>query len=331
MTSKPYLAILSPILALSSFFLPACKDDGDPISSGGFPATAGSILFVSDKDGTDQLYSENEDGTDVQQLTRDPNFPIVDAKWSPDGTRIAVVAVTGDVATYPLFRTTIFVMHPDGTNRYQVTQQWSNVNDSALGAIEYGGAFSPIWSRDSKEIAYSRLMAPEAIDNRDIFVINVDGTGERRVTASVAQSETVTDWSPDGQSFLATIIDWSKQSSQPVVAMVSFHGELQKQISRDTATSSSGLWSPDQGHIVFTSWSGQRHDLFVSDGEGNGAKLLPSTDDLFNTAADWSADSRRILFNSSGRMFAVDQAGGNLKELTPTGFANCTAVSWKRR
>ncbi len=82
--------------------LSSCRNN--PVDSGGgFPAKAGPILFISDKSGTSQLYSMNEDGSDVQQLTDDPNFPILDVKWSPDESRIAVVSLIGDSLTYPFF------------------------------------------------------------------------------------------------------------------------------------------------------------------------------------------------------------------------------------
>ena len=80
----------------------SCKDNPiDP--NDGFPVTAGPILFITDKSGTNQLYSMNKDGSDVQQLTSDPNFPIIDAKWSPDGSKIAVVSLIGDQITYLFF------------------------------------------------------------------------------------------------------------------------------------------------------------------------------------------------------------------------------------
>lgn len=76
------------IFLLALFALYACKENSNPVSSGGFPVEAGPILFISDKSGSYQLYSMNEDGSNVQQLTNDPNFQICDAKWSPDGEKI---------------------------------------------------------------------------------------------------------------------------------------------------------------------------------------------------------------------------------------------------
>ena len=116
--------VLTVLIAASLFiFISSCKNN--PVGSGGgFPVKAGPILFISDRSGTRQLYSMDEDGSNVQQLTSDSAFPILDAKWSPDGSKIAVVSLIGDEMTYPSFRDAIFIMNADGSDRYELTQQW---------------------------------------------------------------------------------------------------------------------------------------------------------------------------------------------------------------
>ena len=312
-------------------FISACSHN--PVDSGNrFLAKPGPILFISDQSGTNQLYSMNADGSNVQQLTKDPNFPILDAKWSPDGNKIAVISLVGDSLTYPYYRRAIFIMNADGSHRYQLTPQWFDTVDSTGDKVEYGGASGPVWSPDSKQIAYTRLMVPEAADNRDIFVINTDVSNEKRVTKSMFLTETVTDWSADGKLLLATVYDWSKTDSREMVDIFSsIDGKLQKQITPDTVTSYNAQWSPDQKHIVYTSWGGQRQELFLADGEGNGAKVLPTTNRTFNYIAAWSGDSEKILFNASGKIYLINEDGSNLAEITPTNITNTLAVSWKRR
>ncbi len=315
-------------------FISACSHN--PVDSGNrFPVNPGPILFISDNSGTDQLYSMNEDGSNVQQLTDDSHFPILDAKWSPDGSKIAVISLVGDSLTYPYYRRAIFIMNADGSHRYQLTPQWFDTVDSTGRKVEYGGASGPVWSPDSKQIAYTRLMVPEAADNNDIFIIDVNGTNEKRITRNTSISEGRVDWSQDGKSFLADVIDWTNTRS--TVDIFSRNGKLQKQITPDSLTSYDALWSPDQKHIVYTSWGGVRQELFISDGDGNGAKVLPTTNRTFNNAVAWSGDSKKILFNatdspgSSWGIFLINEDGSNLAEITPTNITNTLAVSWKRR
>ncbi len=321
---------LLSFMALFLLILARCRHN--PVgAAGGFPVKAGPILFISDSSGTSQLYSMNPDGGNVQQLTDDPDFPILNAKWSPDGRKIAVVSLVGDSLTYFMHRRAIFIMNADGSGRYQLTGQWFDTVDSTNEKVEYGGASGPVWSPNSKQIAYTRLMVPEAIANDDIFVINLDGANEKRITGSMNISETVTDWSADEKLFLADVIDWSKADSRNTVDIFSIDGKRQKQITPDMVTSGSALWSPDQEHIVYSSWGGERHELFLSDGEGSGARILPTTNRTFNYIAAWSSDSKKVLFNASGKIYVINEDGSNLRNITPPNLTHTLAVSWKRR
>lgn len=107
-------------------FVISCKDN--PIDSDQ-RFEAGPILFVSVKSGSGQLYSMNEDGSDMKQLTRDPNFPIGDARWSPDGSKPLFVSGATDGTT----RTYIYTVNIDGTGLRRL------LNDLS--------ANSPDWSR----------------------------------------------------------------------------------------------------------------------------------------------------------------------------------------
>ena len=311
-------------------------------SGGGFPVKAGPILFISDRSGTRQLYSMNEDGLDVQQLTSDSTFPVLDARWSPDGSKIAIVSQVGDETTYPSFRNAIFVMDADGNNRYQLTPQWFCVDDSVYGKLQYGGATGPVWSPDSKQIMYSRLVAPEKFANQDIFMISVDGTEEQRVTGSMSVGERVADWSPDGRWLLVDMIDWSKADSRIVVSVYSVEGRLQRQITGEDVTSNGGAWKPDQKYFALTSWSGSRHEIFRYDSGGGDRTLITTTGRVFNYIACWSPDGKGILVNStdgessSGMVWQAhikDLSTGSLRLLSPFGDTSTSvhAMSWRRR
>jgi Tol biopolymer transport system component len=332
---------LKVLVVLSiSILLLSCHNN--PVySGGGFPVKAGPILFISDKSGTDQLYSMSQDGSNVQHLTSDSTFPILDAKWSPDGSKIAVVSLIGDEMTYPSFRDAIFVMNADGTDMYQLTKQWVHVNDSTYGHLEYGGATGPVWSPDSRQIAYSRLMVPEALAHQDVFINSLDGNNEQRITSRMSSGEKVVDWSPDGQLLLVNMIDWSKTDSRIVVAIFSVDGYMQRQISSDVVTSNGGAWRPDQKYIAFTSWSGTRHEVIQCDSTGDNRSLIATTNHIFNYVVCWSPVGDEILLNSTdgessvGTVWQVSAKSfptGSLRVLSPfrDSAISVYATSWRR-
>lgn len=135
--------------------------------------TGNVIAFTRNRDG----YLVNADGTGSRRLLKD-GFP---GDWSPDGKKIAVsdgyeVSVIG----------------ADGSGRRRV---------SRAGSHDY----EPDWSPDGKRIAFGGVRG-EAVTTVNVYVIDADGTDERRLT-SFQQGEDGCfyaairgiDWSPDGE------------------------------------------------------------------------------------------------------------------------------------
>jgi Tol biopolymer transport system component len=88
--------------------------------------------------------------------------------WSRDGHAIAF-------ARYLDGGFRLFSIAPDASNRRQLTQ---------------GAAHNPSWSPDSRKIAFD--------DGLDIYVINQDGSGLRRLTSANANDSDPA-WAPDGR------------------------------------------------------------------------------------------------------------------------------------
>src|SRR6185503_13314557 len=73
----------------------------------------GRIAFTSNRDGNDEIYVMNADGTGVVRLTNDPAIDQQPA-WSPDGSRIAFVSNRGG-------KFDTYLMNADGTGVTRLT------------------------------------------------------------------------------------------------------------------------------------------------------------------------------------------------------------------
>lgn len=139
------------------------------------------IVFTSTRNGDIDLYSMNLDGSDVKQLTNIPGYD-GGAYYSYDGSMIVFRASrfenAGELKEYQglleqgLIRPSkleIYVMDSDGSNIRQVTSN---------GKANFGPYFFP----DGKRIIFCSNMDDPKGRNFDLYMINVDGTGQERVT-----------------------------------------------------------------------------------------------------------------------------------------------------
>src|SRR5262249_36833501 len=130
----------------------------------------GKIAFHSIRDGNNEIYVMNQDGTGQTRLTVDPVSDSL-ASWSPDGKKIVF-----------LHNTDIFVMNADGTAETNLTN----------GVGSNGG---PEFSPDGTKIAFHSARGGA---NFDIYVMNADGTNVQQLTTNPAGDLTPTR-SPDPQ------------------------------------------------------------------------------------------------------------------------------------
>ena len=76
------------------------------------------IAFISDRDGNEELYVMNADGSDVTRLTDTGGHISYDHRWSPDGRRIAFAS--DQSGNYE-----IYVMNSDGSGLVRLTDNTS--------------------------------------------------------------------------------------------------------------------------------------------------------------------------------------------------------------
>jgi Tol biopolymer transport system component len=123
-----------------------------------------------------EIFVMNADGSNPRSLT-DGRGADMEPLWSPDGRRVAFVTFD------PSLEGTnheVGVMNPDGSDRRVLT------NNPASDA-------EPTWSPDGLRIAFMRKGA----NAWDLYLVNVDGSGERNLTNAPEITDDWPSWSPE--------------------------------------------------------------------------------------------------------------------------------------
>lgn len=184
------LAILNrtiPFLLMMTVIL-SCDEDISQIEFGEF--NAGPILFIADTNGTSQLFSMELDGSNIKQLTENTEYQIFDAQWSPNGKFIAFESSQYYV---PYYGNSIYLMRSNGTSVQRITQKESS--------SYFATGYKPVWSKDSKKIAYSKLLITEALGIYEVFLYNLEDRMEQRVTYSNL-SQKALEWLVDNETII---------------------------------------------------------------------------------------------------------------------------------
>jgi Tol biopolymer transport system component len=187
----------------------------------------------------------NADGSGLRRLTRNPNIggQIV---WSPDG------------------RTIYF-------GRYLV-----RTDGSGARRLPYF-PLTAVWSPDGRRIAFSRGLPVRSRfsglvgRNHEIYVMNADGSGSRRLTHNRAFDGEPA-WSPDGRkiAFQSTkTIGGNKE-----IYVMNADGSGKRNLTRNPAMDGRPSWSPDGRRIAFVSNRDGRLEAHVMNADGSGQRNL---------------------------------------------------------
>lgn len=204
---------------------PAWSPDGKMI------AFASATLKKNDIGQIDQynIYVMNADGSNVSKLTKNGgSYPT----WSPDGENIAFSSYQD--SEYG----NIYIMNKNGSNQIKITETGYLEIKSPSGILIKGTLDSPInpcWSPDGKKIAFNAWFG-----QRQIFVINADGSNLVMLTDTIDAKNIEPCWSPDGKM----IAFFSNRDDSYDIYVMNTDGSNVTQLTKHPEHDMCPTWSP---------------------------------------------------------------------------------------
>jgi Tol biopolymer transport system component len=216
------------------------------------------------------------------------------------------IAFSGD----PSVHSNVYTINPGGTGRRQLTH---------VGAAQAAGA--PDWSADGAKIVY---MSNQTGDYR-IWVMNADGSAQRRLTDDPGFADLDPAWSPDGTRILFSRCDDHVGFILACdLEVMNAAGGGMRRLAGGHWTYMRGQYSPDGRRIVVgADRGGLLSALWVMRSDGTGLHRItrPSLEAFW---PGWSPDGRRIVFTDNccqggSNIWTVRPDGTGLRELTQFG------------
>jgi Tol biopolymer transport system component len=106
------------------------------------------IAFISDREGSENVWIMHPDGTGVKQVSKDPNNEFASPSWSPDGNYVFVSKAGFGITTFE-----IWMYHVDGGTGVQVTKAKAT---PITPRRERGNAIGVVASPDGKYLYYAK-------------------------------------------------------------------------------------------------------------------------------------------------------------------------------
>ncbi|HET9477506.1 MAG TPA: LuxR C-terminal-related transcriptional regulator, partial [Dehalococcoidia bacterium] len=187
--------------------------------------------------------------------------------------------------------------------------------------------FYPSWSPDRSRIAYFSFQrtavtpAPDdpkeaaTVQERYLYVMNADGSGNVRLTGGVPQlhDNNPPAWSPDGRR----IAFETELNGSGEVFVINVDGSGLRNVSDHSAYDTGPTWSPDGTQIAFASDRAGGEDIYVAAIDGSAVTRLTTAG---GRSPAWSPDGTRIAFFSerdgNSELYLMSSGGSDQTNLS---------------
>ncbi len=181
-------------------------------TSPAFSPDGKSLALTLSKDGNPEIYVLTLATGTLRRLTRNAGID-TEPTWAPNGRQLAFISDRGGAPH-------VYVMDSEGTSVRQLT----------------AGGFhtQPRWSPKGDTLVYTARQG-----THDIWLVNVDGSNPRRLTAGPGDSQGAT-WAPNGRHLA---FQSNRNGRWQIFAMLA-DGGAPEPVTRGPGESTSPSWSP---------------------------------------------------------------------------------------
>ena len=279
-------------------FCPVWSPDGQNVAFVRYTET-GAVIFIVPASG----------GAERKLLTLGSNVPFPPAwDWSPDGKFIAFTVKTSKDEPGK-----IFLISPDTLARHPLTGPTEN-----LGGFDYVGDSEPVFSPDSKSVAFIRQ---SSLVSADIYIAPITGGEPRRLTFENTPVTRVT-WTADGREIIFSATNNRFAHNGSLWRIPASGGATE----RITVVGYDAMYphiSRRGNRLAYVQGSGD-YNIYKIEVFGTTVSSNPSTKLIASTRNDvspqFSPDGRRIVFASdrsgSPEIWMCDSDGSNLIQVT---------------
>ncbi|MBN1221563.1 MAG: PD40 domain-containing protein [Anaerolineae bacterium] len=253
-------------------------------------ADPNKIAFTSNRDGNQEIYVMNTDGSGVTRLTNNPaedHSPV----WSPGGWLLAFVSTRDGNAE-------IYVMGADGRGQTNLTENPANDYD-------------PAWSSNGARIAF--VSSRDDPIRSDIWMMKTDGSGQIKLRDFGVSPA----WSPD-DTRLAGIFRFGGLVH---LGLMPADGSASPQPLLQLGLSNSPAWSPDGKRIAFeNAESPENSEILLINSDGSNLVNLTNNRDILDLYPTWSPNGKQIAFVSdrdgNNEIYVMNADGSRVTRLT---------------
>jgi Tol biopolymer transport system component len=176
-----------------------------------------------------------------------------------------------------------------------------------------GGGQSP-----TRGIVFVSARPPEH-EGEEIYIINPDGTGERRLTYSGdGKNSNIPQWQPGG-TLIAFASNREDDAGRSSIYVMDGDGSNVRRLTPVGSRDYFPLWSPDGTKIVFMSSRDGDEEIHVVRPDGSDLQKL-TDNDVFDVAYSWSPDDRLVFTSErdgTAMIYIMDADGSDVRRIGP--------------